>query len=192
MHFTRRDFVGRGLAAAGCGAAWAFGTASSPAQAASAAEQATKAPAQAASAPAGETSFQLVPVGRVEKKDDSVRLRIFEKYAAALKGLEGWSHAWVFYWFDKNDTPQKRAILQVHPRGDAKNPLTGVFACRSPVRPNLIALSLCEVVSVKDGIVTVDGLDAFDATPILDIKPYTPGPDRPKKDTRTPDWAGGK
>ena len=76
-----------------------------------------------------------------------------------------WSHINVFYWFDKNDVPQKRRILRVHPRGDQRNPLAGVFACRAPVRPNLIALSVCRIVSVKGNLVNVDQIDAFDATP---------------------------
>jgi len=51
--------------------------------------------------------------------------------AKVVRGLDGWSHVWVFWWFDRNDIPAKRSILQVHthPMGNKKNPLTGVFAC---------------------------------------------------------------
>ena len=182
---SRRDLVSRGLAAAACGAAAAMAGRTLGATPATATAPAAGGKEQA------EQSFRLVTVGRVEKDDKSARVRILDRYVPALKGLEGWSHAWVFYWFDKNDTPQKRGVLLVRPRGDAANPLTGVFACRAPVRPNLIALCLCQVLAVKDGVVTVDQIDAFDGTPVLDIKPYTPGPDRPKKDTRVPDWAAG-
>lgn len=132
--------------------------------------------------------FKLFPVGKVERKDGAVRLRIDEKYAPAVKGLEGFSHVWVFYWFDRNDTPRKRSILQVHPRGNRSNPLTGVFACRAPVRPNLIALSLCKIVSIEGGVIRVEAIDAFDETPIVDLKPYCPGIDRPAKGHRVPDW----
>jgi len=132
--------------------------------------------------------FKLYPVGRVEKKGKSVRLRIFDKYANALKGLDGFSHVWVLYWFDRNDTPRKRSILQVHPRGNSKNPLTGIFACRAPVRPNLIALSLCKVLSVKGAVVHIDKIDALDDSPVLDLKPYVPGIDSPTKDVQLPDW----
>jgi tRNA-Thr(GGU) m(6)t(6)A37 methyltransferase TsaA len=138
-----------------------------------------------------ETVFQLRPVGRVEKKGDATRLRIDEGCAEALKGLEDWSHVWVFYWFDKNDTPEKRGIRQVRPRGNSKNPLTGVFACRAPVRPNLIAMSLCKVLSVEGGVVRIDRIDAFDNTPVLDLKPYIPSIDRPRQgDIRQPKWMG--
>ena len=131
--------------------------------------------------------FKLFPVGKVEKKETSVHIRIFNRYADALLGLDGWSHVNVIYWFDKNDIPQKRRILRVHPRGDKKNPLTGVFACRAPVRPNLLALSVCKILAVEGNLVKVDGIDAFDATPVLDLKPYIPL-DTPSQDVRVPDW----
>jgi tRNA-Thr(GGU) m(6)t(6)A37 methyltransferase TsaA len=128
-------------------------------------------------------------VGRIEKTDRKVRIRLEPKYEAGLLGLEGWSHVWVMYWFDRNDTPEKRSTLQVHPRGNPANPLTGVFATRSPVRPNLIALSLCRVVSVEQNLVEVEGIDAFDGTPVLDLKPFIPGPDTPQRAITTPVWA---
>jgi len=73
--------------------------------------------------------------------------------------MEAFSHVYVFWWFDKNDTPEKRAILQVHPRGNPQNPLTVVFATRSPSRPNLIALTLCKIVSVKENVLEVEKTD---------------------------------
>lgn len=133
-------------------------------------------------------SFKLYPVGRVKRKGKAVSLNIFKKYTDALKGLDGFSHVFVLYWFDRNDTPEKRNILQVHPRGNMKNPLTGVFACRAPVRPNLIALSLCRIISVKNNIVYIENIDALDNSPILDIKPYIPQIDHKIKDVRLPDW----
>ena len=62
----------------------------------------------------------------------------------------------------------------VHPRGNKANPLTGVFATRSPFRPNLIGLSVCRIKSVDDAGITVDDIDAFDGSPIIDLKPYIP------------------
>jgi tRNA-Thr(GGU) m(6)t(6)A37 methyltransferase TsaA len=106
-----------------------------------------------------------------------------------LLGLEQWSHIWVFYWFDQNDTPEKRFTLQVHPRGNRDNPLTGVFATRSPMRPNLIALSLCRVVSIKGSDIEIESIDAFDQTPVVDIKPYVRGLDRPQGKLNAPKWA---
>ena len=134
------------------------------------------------------TFFRLFPIGKVEKKGQGVRLRIFDEYVDGLLGLDGWSHVNVFYWFDQNDTPQQRRQLRVHPRGDKRNPLTGVFACRAPVRPNLIALSVCKILSVQGNLVTLDELDALDATPVLDLKPFIP-PDALMQDVRVPAWA---
>ncbi|MFI5378993.1 MAG: tRNA (N6-threonylcarbamoyladenosine(37)-N6)-methyltransferase TrmO [Tepidisphaerales bacterium] len=135
------------------------------------------------------TLFKLVPVGRVEKRGETARIRILDKYADALLGLDAWSHVNVFYWFDQNDVPEKRRILRVNPRGDKANPLTGVFACRAPVRPNLIALSVCKILSVEGNVVNLDGIDAFDATPVLDLKPFIPQDAPAAKDVRVPDWA---
>ena len=133
--------------------------------------------------------FKVFPVGRVEKKGSSTAVRIFDRYADALLGLDGWSHVNVFYWLDKNDVPQKRRILQVHPRGNKDNPLTGVFACRAPVRPNLIALTVCKILSVEKNVVRIERIDAFDKTPVLDLKPFIP-PDEPKGGIQVPAWTG--
>jgi tRNA-Thr(GGU) m(6)t(6)A37 methyltransferase TsaA len=133
-------------------------------------------------------TFQLRPIGVVEKGDGATRLRIEEPYRPALKGLDGFSHVWVFWWFDRNDTPRKRGILQVHPRGNRANPLTGVFATRAPVRPNLIAMTLCKIRRIEDGAVEIEGIDAFDETPVLDLKPYIPRIDQPADQARLPAW----
>jgi tRNA-Thr(GGU) m(6)t(6)A37 methyltransferase TsaA len=138
-----------------------------------------------------EKSFTVHPIGSVQKVDGRTVIVLDNKYQKGLLGLEQWSHVQVIWWFDRNDMPQKRAILQVHPRGNPKNPLTGVFACRAPVRPNLIALSLCKIVSVKDNVVEIDKIDAFEGTPVLDLKPYTPGNDRAMK-VKVPDWTKPK
>ena len=135
--------------------------------------------------------FRVQRIGHVQNSGDRTLIVLEKKYEDGLLGLDQWSHAQVIWWFDKNDTPQKRAILQVHPRGDQKNPLTGVFATRSPFRPNLIALSLCKIVSVNENVIEVEKIDAFEGTPVLDIKPYAPGQDS-ATEVRVPDWAGPK
>ena len=65
----------------------------------------------------------------------------------------------------------ERDVLQVHPRGDLSRPLTGVFATRSPDRPNPIGLHRVSVLEVKEGKLRVAPLEAIDGTPIVDIKP---------------------
>ena len=174
MNISRRDLVLRGLATISCGAFWKASD--------------TTVGAKTVNTKNNETFFKLYPVGVVQRQGKSVKLRIYDRYRDALKGLEGFSHVFVLYWFNKNDTPEKRNILQVHPRGNKNNPLTGVFACRAPVRPNLIALSRCKVLSIRDEIVTVDKIDALDGSPILDIKPYVPFIDNEPKGIRVPDW----
>ena len=124
--------------------------------------------------PPGATShptYEVWPIGWVRKADGRTFIEIDKRYQPALMGVEQLDSIWVLYWFDRNDTPEQRAILKVHPRGNPENPLRGVFATRSQVRPNLIALSRVRVLSVEDNIIEIGEIDAFADTPVLDIKP---------------------
>ena len=132
-------------------------------------------------------SFHMQPIGLVKKREDQTFLEIQPQFAAALKGLEDFSHLWVVYWFHENDIPERRATLQVHPRRDPANPLTGVFACRAPERPNLIGLTACRIVKISGNVIEVAGLDARDGTPIVDLKPYIPKGDAIPEAT-APEW----
>ncbi len=134
------------------------------------------------------TSFNIVPIGYVLKKNESTRIEIDHEYTEALEGLNGFSHIIVLYWFDKNDTQGKRNIRKVHPRKNPSNPLTGVFATHSPVRPNLIALSYCKNLGVEKNIIHIDEIDAYDNTPVIDIKAYIPMDKLIKEDVTVPDW----
>ncbi len=116
-------------------------------------------------------TFEVHSIGYVRKTDEGKTFLVLdEKYEKGLLRMEHQKEIWVLWWFHKNDTPKKRSILQVHPRGNPKNPLTGVFATHSPVRPNLIAMTKCKIVSVKKNVIEIEGIDAFADTPILDIK----------------------
>jgi tRNA-Thr(GGU) m(6)t(6)A37 methyltransferase TsaA len=117
-----------------------------------------------------EKQFTLYPIGKVVKENDKTMIILDKKYQPGLLGLDKHSHVHVVYWFDKNDTPEKRAILQVHPRGNEQLPLTGVFATHSPFRPNLIAISKCNIISIKGNIIEIEDIDAFDGSPVLDLK----------------------
>ena len=136
-----------------------------------------------------ESSISIHPIGVVGKSGDDVWIEVFEEYTDGLLGLEGFSHIWVFYWFDQNDTPENRLTLQVHPRKDSRNPLTGVFATHAPVRPNLIALSRCKIMSITDNTIKIDGIDAMDGSPVIDIKCYIPPEDEA---VRLPDWVNNR
>ena len=133
--------------------------------------------------------YTVSPIGRIEQQAGRTLVRLEARWQDGLLGLEQWSHIWVFYWFDRNDTPERRSVLRVHPRGNRDNPLTGVFATRSPMRPNLIAVSLCRVVSVKGNDIEIESIDAFDQTPVIDIKPYIQRLDRPQAELKAPGWA---
>ena len=134
--------------------------------------------------------FEIIPVGMVHKKDQSVFIEIDEAYGDGLLGLDQFSHILVFAWFHENDTPEKRKTLRVHPRGDKANPLTGVFATRSPARPNLIALFTCEILSIEGNVIYVKDIDAIHGTPVIDIKPYIPRMDA-VSGARVPGWVKG-
>ena len=131
--------------------------------------------------------FTIVPVGFIRRKDDKTRIEIDDRYSDALLGLDGFSHIHVFYWFHKNDSSEKRSVLQVHPRKDKRNPLTGVFATHSPMRPNLIAKTLCKILDIDGTTIEIDEIDALDGSPVIDIKCYIPST-RSFSDLRLPDW----
>ena len=132
--------------------------------------------------------FHIFPIGRIKKRDKRVTIEIDPEYENGLMGLDQNSHIIVFSWFHESDTPQKRETLQVHPRRDKANPLTGVFATRSPVRPNPISISACRILSIDGTVIHVDDIDAFDGTPVIDIKPYVPRLDA-ISDVTMPVWA---
>lgn len=108
-------------------------------------------------------------------------IKVKEKYSEALLGIEDHSHITVLMWFHKGD----RSIRQVHPMADKSNPLTGVFATRSPVRPNPIAVTVCKLIRREGNKLVVKGLDGLDGTPVIDIKSYKP---YEVSDPKYPDW----
>jgi len=119
-------------------------------------------------------TYLISPVGVIRKKGDHTFIEIEEVFKDALLGLDEFSHINALTWFHKNDNAKKRSTLQVHPRNNRNNPLTGVFATRSPVRPNLIALFRCRILSINGRLVQLDHIDAYDGSPVIDIKPYIP------------------
>jgi tRNA-Thr(GGU) m(6)t(6)A37 methyltransferase TsaA len=131
--------------------------------------------------------YQIFPVGIVHKNDSLTEIEIYQKFSDALLGLDSFSHIMVFYWFHENDTPEKRSTLQVHPRKNQENPLTGVFGTHAPVRPNLIAVSTCRIQSIVSNRIRIDKIDALDGSPVIDIKCLIPDKE-PRPDLKLPDW----
>ena len=116
--------------------------------------------------------MKIYPIGVVRScNQDSKKIEIFEDFSGGLKGIEGSSYLWVLYWFHKI-SKDKRKVLQVHPGGDLARPKRGIFTTRSPVRPNPIGLTRVEVVKRQGNILIVQGLDAFEGSPVLDIKSF--------------------
>ena len=131
--------------------------------------------------------FEMTPVGTLHKTQTQTWIAIEAPYLPAMEGWEGFSHIIVLFWFHQNDHAEGRSVLKVHPRKDAANPLTGVFATHSPLRPNLIGMSLCRVEKIAPPRIVIDDIDAFDGTPVLDIKCYIPS-SRSFANLRLPDW----
>jgi len=93
-------------------------------------------------------------------------IEVFPEFEPALLGIEEFDEILVLFWFNMREG----GPLQVHPRGDVSRPKRGVFALRSPSRPNPIGATMVELVE-RDGLVLkVRGLDAWEGTPVLDIK----------------------
>lgn len=137
--------------------------------------------------------IKLKPIGFTKNQEKKhfggwhevvTELIIDEQYKDALDGLEDYSHLIVIYWMHQVEACDIRHV----PQGKVGEvPEVGIFACRCPQRPNPIGISTVEILSIKDNIITVKGLDVIKDTPILDIKPYTPQYDT-ITNAKTPDW----
>jgi len=114
------------------------------------------------------------------------RIIIDQSLSDALDSLDEYSHIIVIYWLHKSRV--EKAHLKVHPRGDKSRPLVGLFASRSPHRPNPVGEKTARLLKRQGNILWVEGLDAIDGTPVIDIKPFTPGYDSPE-DARIPPWS---
>ncbi|TKB10450.1 tRNA (N6-threonylcarbamoyladenosine(37)-N6)-methyltransferase TrmO [Desulforhopalus sp. IMCC35007] len=104
-------------------------------------------------------------------KETVCDLVIAKEWQELLDGIEEFSHALVLYWPHLLDTDRRR-IKKVHPMGRKDLPLTGIFATRSPARPNPILVSVVKIVEREKNILRVVGLEAVDGSPVLDIKPH--------------------
>ena len=112
------------------------------------------------------------PIGVPKDSTDGMNyqgtIEVFSEYRDGLKDLDGFSHILVLFYFHKSEYSH----LIVKPYLD--DHLRGVFATRSPHRPNFIGLSVVELLEIDGGILHIKGIDMIEGTPILDIKPYIP------------------
>jgi tRNA-Thr(GGU) m(6)t(6)A37 methyltransferase TsaA len=111
---------------------------------------------------------------------------IYKEYEECLNGIKDFSHLIITFW-THFVSEKARQIKEVHPGGIKECPIKGIFATRSPVRPNPICQMTVKLLERKDNILIVEDLDAVDGTPIIDIKPHLPFLDSPF-DVKIADW----
>ncbi len=109
--------------------------------------------------------------GLVKNSVAKIKLRSDIQPEQSLAGLEGFSHVWIIFVFHQNVTARFHA--KVHPPRLQGKPM-GLFATRTPHRPNAIGLSLVELIKIEKDTLEIRGIDLVDGTPVLDIKPYMP------------------
>ena len=107
----------------------------------------------------------LHPIGRVRGN----AVHIHKRWAKGLAGIGGFSHVIVFFWLHKAGKPRMR----IHPRGLKELPRIGFLATRTPHRPNPVGMTVVKLRGLRGARLLVEGLDAWDGTPVLDVKPYT-------------------
>ncbi len=124
--------------------------------------------------------FSFAPIGKVRtdvpdadiprrRRELVSRVEIDPRYVDGLVGIEAYSQIIVLFWMDR--TPESDTLL-VQPRGERTIDPVGVFAQRGRNRPNPIGLAVVDLIDCRDGVLTVRRLDAYDGTPVIDLKPY--------------------
>jgi len=113
--------------------------------------------------------FKLIPVGYVRKGEETF-IEILPEFREAMDGLAEGDWIKLILWFHASDRPERRSILRVHPYNNPENPLRGVFATRSPVRPNPLAIYAVRINRIEGNRLYTDWIDAMDGTPVVDIK----------------------
>lgn len=135
------------------------------------------------------TTYKVNSIGIICNNETGTFIKLEAKYISALKALDGFSHINIIWWFSEYDNKEFRSVLETaQPYKNAPEKM-GIFATRSPIRPNPIALTAVEIIHINyhSGIIQIAYIDANDNTPILDIKPYTPSFDRVETAT-IPNW----
>ncbi len=127
------------------------------------------------------THFWIRPIGfirsNLRRREDAPRqgregapnalIEVLPFYRKALHRMQVGDEIIIISWLDRT----QRNVLQVHPRGDASRPLTGVFSTRSPDRPNPIGLHRVKVLGMDRGRLHIGPIEAIDGTPVIDMKP---------------------
>ena len=133
----------------------------------------------------------FVESAAVEKKDHCwgeliSHIVINEDLSDGLRGLENFSHIIVVYHLNEANFEKEKHLVR-RPQGRNDMPMVGIFSQRAKDRPNPIGITAVKLISIKENVIEVQGLDAIDRTPILDIKPYYPQYDL-KENATVPEW----
>jgi tRNA (adenine37-N6)-methyltransferase len=128
-------------------------------------------------------------LGRVDWSRQQSEIRLRAGIEERLVGLEDYSHIVVIGWLDR--TPEElRERPQAYPAGDDRLPIQGALALRGGARPSPVSFTVCRLIGIEGGAVTVEGLDLVDGTPVIDLKPYIAFYDA-RPDATLPRWAEG-
>ena len=132
--------------------------------------------------------YPVCQIGSIRKAEGDYYLKLNNTETDLINNLAGFSHIKILWWFDKFDKSQYRKTTEANPPYE-NAPRTGIFATRSPVRPNPIAITTARILDVdlNNRHIKVSNLDSFDKTPIINIVPYIPALDR-VRECRVPDW----
>jgi tRNA (Thr-GGU) A37 N-methylase len=132
--------------------------------------------------------IEITSIGRVKVENHQYSIQLDKQYIPALKNIDGFSHLQVVWWGSMFGGAQYRNILTSNKPYKKGPDVLGIFATRSPVRPNPILISNVAVLSVdfENGIISVPYIDAENGTPVLDIKPYHLS--ERVKDCSVPEW----
>jgi len=137
--------------------------------------------------PIGWVRSELKQPGKRNCEDVISESVIDNSLSEALDGLEDFSHIIILYWMNRLTAGTIKN--KIHPHGEMDLPLVGLFATRSPRRPNSIGVTTVRLLERQGNILKVKGLDAIDGTPVIDIKPHLPGRDS-LADAKVPQWLG--
>jgi len=135
--------------------------------------------------PIGFVRNEIKQTGYRDTRDIVSEVEVDKKYTELLDGIEEFSHIIVLFWM--HAVPDGPRPKKVHPRGRADLPLVGVLATRAPQRPNPIGITIVKLLKRNGNVLTVQGLDAIDGTPVVDIKSYMI-PKIARNEIRMPEW----
>ena len=133
--------------------------------------------------------FTVKQIGTIRSAGEKQQIILNPRYVPALSGLDGFTHLQVLWWFSGSDNQKGRGSLKEASPYRHSPAMLGTFATRSPLRANPIALSAAQVIHIdyENALIDIAYIDAYDDSPVLDLKPYTPSLDRVET-ARGPGW----